>query len=414
MPRSISKKNNIIQLHAAVVLMGYWLVSTFMDFFVGQTSQSVSIAYRAAQFLLSLIVLWMCRKDIRIVKGHSLLTFYVITMILYSFRIVVDVFFGPFVGVIPREWFVNDFLFIVVSTFFSLFAMFASAKYLDLDRIVELVFWMGLIIGGGLLLLMDVGQIDYTEDRVYAGRGLHTLSISKFGALEVLAAVHMLLNRRDKKILYVVGIAVGLFCCFASGSRGGLTGLVLALGVFWVVSSRRSIFWFSIALLVVIIAYINLVPILEYLGKYFPIMSQRFLMSVLENDQSGRQEIRQYCVQIILDNSVFGYSYRLFPSQTGFNPHNGILEIFLALGIPFGLMYLFFIWIKGLLYSFKLMIDKRFFFATSMTVFVMVTAMSGGSIAEQYFGYAICLLGTSYYYAPKRVTHITQLQTLRQ
>lgn len=402
MLRSLFDKYNICQFHAAVVLMGYWLVSSVLGVFIGDTPQMVSIVYRGVQLVLSLYVLFICSNEIYIHKGHSLLSFYVIMLILYSLRMLLDFTAGPFTDQIPSQWFVNDFLYIIVSIFISCWAMFASSKYLDIDRIAQFVFWMGLITLVCVYVLMGRGQIDYEEGRVDAGRGLGTLSIAKMGAFEVIAAFHLLLNGRWKKVLhkliYILGIILGVFVSLASGSRGGVAGMVLGLGIYWVLSMRRHTVLFVVSLISVIVVYINIIPILEFVANYFPVVSNRFLATLLENDQSGRQEIRQLAVDKILQNPLFGYSYRLFPTATGFGPHNGILEIFLALGIPFGLMYIYFIWIKGLFFSFRLAINHKYCFAVTMTIYVMVTAMSGGSIDEQFFGFAICLLGSAYYY----------------
>lgn len=402
MSSSIFKKNQFVQLHAAIVLMGYWLVSAILGVFVGETPQIVSIAYRAVQLLLSIRVLVLCRENIRFHKGNPLLSFFVITMFLFSFRMIIDFLGGPFVGQIPSQWFLNDFLYVIVSIFISLWAMFASSKYLDINRIAGYVFWMGFVTLICVYLLMGRGQINYEEGRVDAGRGLGTLSIAKMGAFVVLAAVHLLVNGRKEKVIlkvvYFTGIVLGVFISLASGSRGGVAGMVLALGAYWILSTRRNYLSFILAVVSVIVVYVNIVPILEFMSNFFPVISNRFLMTVLENDQSGRQEIRQYAVRLILENPIFGYSYRLFPTANGYGPHNGILEIFLALGIPYGLMYLYFIWIKGFVCLFKTMPYTKFCFATTMTVFVMVTAMSGGSIDEQYFGFSICLLGSAYYY----------------
>ena len=394
--------NTFIQLHAAIVLMGYWMVSSILGVLIGDIPQLVSIVYRAVQLLLSLRVLVICRKDIYIHKGHSLLSFFVITMFLFALRMIIDFIDGPFVGQIPSLWFLNDFLYVIVSIFVSIWAMFVSCRYLDINRVTEYVFWMGLVTLVCVYLLMSRGQINYEEGRVDAGRGLGTLSIAKLGAFEVLAAVHLLLNGKEKKVvfkvLYIFGIVMGVFISLASGSRGGVAGMVLALGAYWILSTRRNVFFFIVAMVSVFIVYINIVTILEFMSNFFPVISNRFLSTVLENDQSGRQQIRQLAINTILNNPLLGYSYRLFPTATGSGPHNGILEIFLALGIPFGLLYLYFIWLKGIAYTIKIMPYKQFCFAGTMTVFVMVTAMFGGSIDEQYFGFAMCLLGSAYYY----------------
>ena len=198
----------------------------------------------------------------------------------------------------------------------------------------------------------------------------------------------------------------------ASGSRGGVVGLVVALGVYFVFSSRRNVFLIFIAVLAVVLFIIYLVPILIWLADYFPVISERMLMTVLENDQSERDEIRRQAINVILKNPILGFSYRLYEFSTGYRTHNGILDVTLALGIPIGLLFVFFVYIKGALFAIKNMVHKQFFYPTVMMIFVLVSSLSSSSITDNGFNFAICLLCSACFYG--RLHSKGDIITIRQ
>ena len=144
-----------------------------------------------------------------------------------------------------------------------------------------------------------------------------------------------------------------------------------------------------------VIVYI--VPILEWISQYFPVIGYRMLETIIENDQSGREVLREKAYELIYNNPVLGYSYRLSPTPTGYRCHNGVLDIFLAFGIPLGLLVLYIAYFKSIIMATRLMDKKEYFMPVVMTIWVLVASMSGSGITDATFCFTMCLLGTIYY-----------------
>lgn len=401
---TMSKTNIfIIQLHAVMLLLGYYFVHSVVGVMTGGSTRLTSIIYDGVQLAMSLYVLAICRRDLRIEKRCSSLSFLLVLMLLYALRIVYDMFSGPFVGRIPQAWFLNDFLTIAVCTFTAVWAIIVSRKWLDLDKIVRLVFWLGIITIVCVIYTIRVNGVgdSYQNERLDGGQGLGTLALCKIGAIEAIASIHLLLNPKRNKALvlfFLLGLIIGGWLMFASGSRGGVVGFVIALGVYFLFSSRRSILLSLAAILVVLLVIANIVPIILWVSDYFPVFGQRMLNAILENDQSSRQELRNLAIQHILENPLLGFSYRLNPIETGFLPHNGVLDVFLALGVPIGILFVFFVYIKGFIMSVKMMTNRYFFFPTVIAVSAIVSSMSSSSLSNGGFDFAVAFVAIMYYY----------------
>lgn len=404
-------KYNIIQLHAALSIIGYRLFQSIFVMFFGDTTQLSSIVYEGGQVILSLYVLYICKKSIHVENKNSILFFYSIFLLLYTLRMILDFFIGPFSGKVAPVVFLQDFLTIICLTFFAAWAMIASRRWLNVELITKWVFWLGIIAIVFIRFDMQFLNIenDYTGQRMEVAGGLTTLAILKVAVFVIIAAFHLLLNDKEKRIkiyIYIIGILLGGWMAFASGSRGGVVGLVVALGVYFVFSSRRNPLLIAVAILSIVIFIINLVPILFWLSEFFPVFSDRMLLTILENDQSGREEIREQAMNVILQNPIFGYSYRLYGFTTGYRTHNGILDVIIALGIPIGLFFVFIVYIKGTILAIRNMTDKRLFYPTVMTIFVLVSSLSSSSITDSGFNFSVCLLCSACFYKRKEVIKI--------
>ncbi len=396
----------IIQLHAVMSIMGYWCMHSILGVLVGETSSMVSIAYDGMQLMLSLYVMSICRKDFMIEKGRTMLSFYFLILFLYSLRMFFDILIGPFSTIVPMGMFLNDILLTVFHCFTATWAIITSRKYLDINMIASILFLMSLVTVVFILIGFDTQGLmnQYEEERMDAGRGLGTLALAKIGAVTALVAMHLFLNdkKRFLKPFFILSIILGVWLLLGSGSRGTLAGLILTLAVYWTFASRHNKFLQIVVITVTLLLLINIVPLLIWLSDYFPVMGQRMLATILENDQSGRELLRNQAVQLILDNPLFGYSYRLGVTETGYSTHNGILSIFLALGIPIGLLFVFFIYVKPIVVAIKLMPKRDTFLATTMSVLFIINSMSGSSITESCFNFSICLLASVYYYGTKQ------------
>ena len=392
-----------IQLHAVMSLLGYWFFHAMVFLALGASSTMFSIIYDAIQLSLALYVIIICNKDIAIERGCTELSFFSLLIALYAIRMLFDMGFGPFVGQVSTAMFLSDMLYTIGGTFVSVWAIIISRKYIDIDKIVRLVFWMGLAAIVAVLLRADVFEASdaYEEERMTGGQGLGTLALAKLGAIVAIASIHLLFNkekRRVKKVFYIIGLILGVWLSLASGSRGAVAALVIALGLYFIFSTRRNPVLIAVAVVSVAFVVINIVPILTWLSDFFPVFGRRMLATLLEDDQGGRQAIRRQAWEVTINHPLLGYSYRLFGTESGFRAHNGILEVSIALGIPITLLFIFFVYVKGLLMALKNMVNRKLLFPTTLGVFALVSSMTSSSISNSEFDFAFCILVISCYY----------------
>lgn len=386
-----------IQLFVATSLMGFWLTNALCTFLIGDTSPSVSIAYRAILLIMSIIAIAICRHDVRF-DNSPFFKWYTLIMVLYAFRMIYDAAFGPFADILPISAFITNFLYTVVGAFFTTFAIITCRNNLNLDTICKLVYLIGLAIILLVPYIVDLESLSMEDstERMDAGRGLSTLALAKVGAIEVIVALHLLLNNR-LKILYLPGLILGIWLCLSSGSRGGAVALIIALGLYCIIRYRHNILLSLIIISSIILVALNLESILEWLSEYFPVFSNRMLDTIIDNDQSGREELRELAYQRIMDNPIMGYSYRLNPTETGYYCHNGLLDILLTFGIPFGLFCIYITHIKPLIMTYKLIDYKKLFFVSVMTLWVIIHSLSGIGFTDITFSFAVCMMAAYYY-----------------
>lgn len=392
-------KYTIIQLHVVLVLFGYYFISAVFNLVIGEISQSVSIGYRLFQFIVSLYVCFLCGKNIFRIQGNSLFAVCVFALIFFSFRFIVDIIGGPFVNIVSKDMFFRDFFFYVIGIFFSGFALFTSLKYLDIDKIVSISFWILLVTIICIMMNINNLNVNIAEERLDAGRGLSTLNVIRIGVFEVMVSMHLILNKGGiiKRIFYFIGLCFGIVVILISGSRGGLIALIFALFILLLFRNRKNIFTLILLLSTMFILYLNLVPVLEWLANYFPVISERLLLTVLEGDESEREVLRVLALQKIIDNPFCGYGYRLFPTEYVWSSHNGILDVLQISGIPMGILFLYFFYIKSSLLVFKISLNKRYFFPSVLLLYSLIYSLSGGLIYASTFWTAVALVCSSCY-----------------
>lgn len=387
-----------IQFFAAISLMGFWVTNALCTLYWGDTTSAISIAYRAALTCMAIFAIYLCRQDIHIERQNTFQRAYVFIMCAYTLRMLYDTALGPYVGIVPHQNLINNIFFTCISVFFTAYALLICRNHLNINNICSIVYILGLIIIIIVPYIVDIETLlsSDSEERMDAGRGLSTLALMKIGAIEVIASLHLLLNKK-MRLLYIPGLILGLWLCLSSGSRGGLVALIIALGVYWLITSRKNILINMIVICGIVAVCINIIPILEWISQYFPVFGNRMLETIVDNDQSGREVLRERAYELIMDNPTIGYSYMLSPTETGYGCHNGILDIFIAFGIPLGLLCLYYIYVKPLSMSIKMFNTKQHFFAFIMPIWVIIASLSGAGFTDSTFAFAMCIMSSTFY-----------------
>lgn len=389
--------HNYIQIFIAIALMGYWLTNSVATYLFGDTPLSVSVIYWGVLLLMSIIAMSISRQHLGM-RDNNFLRGYIVIMFAYAIRMFVDIVCGPYVGEVPNSIFLSDMLVTICGVFLTTYAIMTCRYDLDLDKVCQWIYWIGLVI---ILIIpritdIDVANMQDAEDRMEAGRGLGSLAIVKIGVIEVIVSLHLLFNQR-RKYLYVLGLVLAIWTTLAAGSRGGLISLIIALFYYMIINSRKNIFRLLVVAVFLYVVVVNIIPILEWLSQYFPVIGYRMIGTIMDNDQSGRELLRERAYELISNHPILGYSYRLSPSKTGYSCHNGVLDIFLAFGIPFGLLALYMVYFRSVVMSTRLVMYKKYFMPVVMAIWVLIASMSGSGITDATFCFSICLLGIVYH-----------------
>jgi len=392
----------LVNVFAVLTIVGFWGMHSILFTFFGGGTTLASVTYRGIQLVLSIIIVVWCFNDIK----HSLRIGYyfllLTIMILYTLRMIFDKYWGPFVSALPPGVFTNDILYIAVSIFTGAYGMIAGYKYLDVKFISKLVFYLGLL--SVTLLLLSLYQkgnlMAFEDDRLDLGGGLGTLALVKLGAVTFLAGFHMFFNRLGNRVIILLGMAMSTFLMLASGSRGGLVALVITMMIFVIVHNRKNLFLTISGAIILLIIIINLVPILMWLSGYFPVIGERLLLTVVDGDEGNRDILRDRVYALILNNPIFGYSYRMNTDITGYTTHNGILDVTLALGIPMGVIYVIVFYFKLGIKAISKLQNLEMLLPASMVVFTIVASFSGASITDNIYIFSVCLF-VSCLYSPQ-------------
>ena len=106
---------------------------------------------------------------------------------------------------------------------------------------------------------------------------------------------------------------------------------------------------------------------------------------------------RSLAIQKIIDNPFLGYGYRLFPTEYVWSSHNGILDILQIAGVPMGILFLYFFYVKTSLLVLKICHNEKYFFPSVLLLYSLIYSLSGGLIYSSVFWVAVALICSSYY-----------------
>lgn len=186
----------------------------------------------------------------------------------------------------------------------------------------------------------------------------------------LLGAFILTTSSRFVKSFLVGTLLVALYVLLLSGSRGGLVGLVVAVGVYYLLYSRHALpkslmnlaMVYAAALFVMVLIFLTLPEttanglMLKLSGKF---------VDVTETDySSGRLETWMLAFQLFLNSPLVGTGWRTFVPLIGWNSHSDYILYLVTTGvIGFYLFILIYVRIiKSALQLRKLVPRQRHFF----------------------------------------------------
>ena len=93
-----------------------------------------------------------------------------------------------------------------------------------------------------------------------------------------------------------------------------------------------------ISIIAVIVLWLNLDAIINFMGEISPMMEQRMSASANEGDSSGRDYLFASAIDVFMRNPAFGEKFVI---DIGYYSHNSLLDVMMALGILGGLTWIY-------------------------------------------------------------------------
>ena len=338
----------IALLFVFLSLLGYQLATTVLLPMTSDStavSQTVTYPYRAVVFVLAFFLIVATPFEKKISSSPRITAIYIVFMLVYFIRILVDIF-------VRQVYIQPDFQRVVLQYMFiamipSIWATARCAKYIDYDRLNQ---W--LMLGGVLLLVVTVlnqnSLIAAEYEEMVRGEGNIALGSIGFGhtcvSLFIIFLSWIVCHKQGTRIWKVVLImlmVLSFVLMLRAASRGPLLSFVVVILFYLFSRMKNKIVGLIISLVVILLVWVNMSSILDWLGSISPMMEQRMAAMMYEEESSGRDSLYKQAVDIFLQNPVLGKQFVL---NNGFYSHNSILDVMIGLGFLGALFWVYLIW----------------------------------------------------------------------
>lgn len=200
--------------------------------------------------------------------------------------------------------------------------------------------------------------------------------------------------------LLLLPICFGLFSMGIANSRGPFVALFVMIGVLCFLRIRLKTFLWGGIILFVLIYNINYIDTFfqQYLNSNFVSRLMTIFTFNVEN-ASGRSAFYAEGIKMFLDNPVFGRSILLMGDLKGGYVHNMIIEVFMAIGLIGGLLFLsinfrimqhaYYLLKKNNRYLFFVLIFIQYFIYLQFSRSIILLPVYWASLACIYSGYLL-------------------------
>lgn len=226
---------------------------------------------------------------------------------------------------------------------YAFFAMLCIQYTFDEEALIKAIFVIGILHATYLFV--------YAEPRLSIGVMSmdDTMDLSYTSLIYLFAAANVVVDKYQKVSIRI--IAVSICCAFiyfltvVSSNRGALIAMVCYFSIYFVTKCKRKdlrVCLFLLVIVAAIIAYTNIVPILETIDEFTtargieisPLKKTIWQMNNSDSMTSGREDNYSVAFQMIKDTWALPNGVASYHIQTNaaYYPHN----IFLEAGVEFG------------------------------------------------------------------------------
>lgn len=331
-----------------------------------------------------------------------------VLMYIFMFWYGVRMVYNIYVEQIEQTTFVNRSTYIVYYMLLCilpyLLCRWINWKIVSITKILWTLFFIfcfGLIVSlGAVISLVLSGGYAY-EGRFDANQLLDTLGYGHLALSFVLVCLSLMRFYSTKwRFILIIPICFGLFSMGVANSRSPFVALFFILFLFCFMRIRfKTFLWIGIfcLLLSLNIQHIDLF-FQEYLNSNFVSRLLTIFSFDMEN-ASGRGAFFKEGVQIFMDNPLLGRSMLLMGDLRGGYVHNMIIEVFMAIGLMGGVLFLiinfrifqhvYFLLKRNSKYSFFALIFIQYFIFLQFSRSISLLPAYWTAFACVYSGYLI-------------------------
>jgi O-antigen ligase len=373
----------------AFSMFGYGVIALFVS--DANASQAITIPYRVAVLLLSIIVIVFLSKKTEIKSNYTnlsltkksliLQSMTIVFILIYSIRLFHELINNEELISPPFQYLLNWFGICLIPGMTFFFLEFTSPKkYLYYS-------WIILSINAffALPLSQQLSQSFAVSGRL-SGEALNPISLGNYATSLILISLYIVMSRKINKtkfnFIFIVPLLPGIYLLFLAASRGPIIGAIVCclLLILSLKCEGVNIIKLIAGLIIAIFAVNTLSSFATSSGSSY---LDRF-SSFFAGDDFGntsyvqRPELLEISSRLIADNPILGFGLEL--PNLGY-PHNIIVEAFLATGLFGGFLFLIisiFTTVKAL----NMIMDKNSSWSWLGILFIqqLIAAMLSGSL----------------------------------
>ena len=298
---------------------------------------------RKITYLLAFVSIFICySNNLFSTKIISKNFYYLIFFYLYY---IVVIYFDLYINKSNLVWFSakESSAIIIRMTQLVLLPMFASLifriKYLNQKKIAFTVFITQFVaLSVSLIILnLNIGQI--VDAQLELAGELNSLNLGYGAATLFVLCVFVFFkyNTFTTRIFALSGGILSLYVIIIAGSRGPLVySFLILLYCIYFSNYNKNIKTLIVFIVITLILlfFIDHTILTDVIGTYSPMLEERLISSIDNNEISGRESLYEISLNQFLENPFFGNYFVLTSgSYMGQYPHNIILEAFMTFGL---------------------------------------------------------------------------------
>ena len=313
------------------------------------------------------LFLFSCRDQIAKVNIGNLDILMYVFMFWYGMRMVYNIYLEQ----IEQTTFANRSTYIIYYIFLCilpyLLCRWINWRLVNLKKMLWTLFslfGLGLLVSLKAVIALVMSGENAFEGRFEANQLLDTIGYGHLALTFVLICFSLMGFYSGKwRWLLVIPLSFGLFSMGIANSRSPFVALFAILGIFCFMRiNLKTILGICIVALLLIlnIGHIDLF-FQEYLNSNFISRLMTIFTFDVEN-ASGRGAFYQEGIRMFMEHPVFGRSILLMGDLRGGYVHNMIIEVFMAIGLLGGVLFLY-INFKVFQYAYRLLkLNSRYSF----------------------------------------------------